>query len=108
MRFGFVPNVFDENAASLMRELGEKLEAEGHEISVPALEAIRAKKALWGVTDEEFGEGLDMVVTIGGDGTVLRAVELTLGDRAPLLCINMGHLGYLNDVQPEDGEAACR
>lgn len=45
--------------------------------------------------------GADLVVVLGGDGTVLRAVEL-LGDATPLLLtVNLGRLGFLAEVLPD-------
>ncbi|MEA2827953.1 MAG: kinase [Actinomycetota bacterium] len=50
--------------------------------------------------------GADLVVALGGDGTVLRAVRL-VGDRGvPVLGVNLGHLGYLAQVEADDLPAA--
>ncbi len=50
------------------------------------------------VSDDELPDRCDVVVAIGGDGTMLRAAR-TIGRRAtPLLGINLGSLGYLTDV----------
>jgi len=52
---------------------------------------------------ESFPGGLDLVVSIGGDGTLLRAARLA--DRAagaPLLAINVGRVGFLTEVGPDD------
>jgi NAD+ kinase len=43
----------------------------------------------------------DLVVCIGGDGTMLRAVGLLDGAPVPLLGVNVGVLGYLTEVEPE-------
>lgn len=44
----------------------------------------------------------DLVVSIGGDGTVLRAVQLIDGSPVPVLGVNCGTLGYLTSIEPED------
>jgi NAD+ kinase len=41
-------------------------------------------------------------VSLGGDGTMLRAVDLVCGAGVPVLGVNVGHLGYLTEVDPED------
>jgi NAD+ kinase len=48
--------------------------------------------------------GCELVVVIGGDGTILRAAELTRDSRTPLLGINLGHVGFLAEADPEDVE----
>ncbi len=45
-------------------------------------------------------------MSIGGDGTMLRATRLSVDSGVPLLGINAGHLGYLTEVDPEQLEAA--
>ncbi len=44
---------------------------------------------------------LDMLITLGGDGTLLRAGRLTARNQVPILGINLGRLGFLTEVQPE-------
>ncbi|WP_051062664.1 NAD(+)/NADH kinase [Ilumatobacter nonamiensis] len=43
----------------------------------------------------------DVVVSLGGDGTMLRSVHLLGGQAVPLLGINLGSLGYLTEVEPD-------
>jgi NAD+ kinase len=44
----------------------------------------------------------DLALVLGGDGTMLHAVHLLDGSAVPLLGVNMGHLGYLTEVEPSD------
>ncbi|QHN06615.1 MULTISPECIES: NAD(+) kinase [Methanothermobacter] len=44
----------------------------------------------------------DMIVTIGGDGTILRTQSLIEGKEIPILGINMGTVGFLTEVDPEN------
>lgn len=46
--------------------------------------------------------GAEMVVVIGGDGTLLRAAELARPAAVPLLGVNLGHVGFLAEADPED------
>ncbi len=51
--------------------------------------------------DEALGEA-DLVVSLGGDGTMLHSVALIGAREIPVLGVNIGHLGYLTDVAPDD------
>ena len=46
--------------------------------------------------------GFELVLVIGGDGTILRAAELARDSGTPLLGINLGHVGFLAEADPED------
>ncbi|WP_213816977.1 NAD kinase [Glaciihabitans sp. dw_435] len=45
---------------------------------------------------------LEIVIVLGGDGTILRAAELTRGCPVPLLGVNLGHVGFLAESERED------
>lgn len=53
-------------------------------------------------SDESAANGADVVVVLGGDGTVLRAAELARGGDAPLFGVNLGHVGFLAEAEPDD------
>jgi NAD+ kinase len=46
----------------------------------------------------------ELVVVVGGDGTILRAAELARESLTPVLGINLGHVGFLAEADPEDVE----
>jgi len=46
-------------------------------------------------------EGAEIVIVVGGDGTLLRAAELARPARAPLLGVNLGHVGFLAEAEPD-------
>jgi NAD+ kinase len=45
---------------------------------------------------------LELTIVLGGDGTILAAVELTRGSSAPILGINHGHVGFLAESERDD------
>jgi NAD+ kinase len=64
--------------------------------------------AMAGVDDGAFADGLDLVVSMGGDGTMLRAVRLVGAHDVDILGVNVGHLGYLTEVEPSALELALQ
>jgi NAD+ kinase len=47
-------------------------------------------------------EGAEVAIVIGGDGTLLRAAELARPAQVPLLGVNLGHVGFLAEADPDD------
>jgi NAD+ kinase len=83
------------------------LQGQGHEVRVPASDAAALTElASLGVPDDDLADGLDFIVSIGGDGTMLRTARLVSGKGTPILGINVGHLGYLTQVQPGEWQPA--
>jgi NAD+ kinase len=60
--------------------------------------------------DEESVRGeisrLDLLVTLGGDGSILRAARMSCGQGVPVLGVNLGRLGFLAELQPGEWAAA--
>jgi NAD+ kinase len=54
------------------------------------------------VPEEEIASRADLVIAIGGDGTLLYAARLVAHRGVPLIGINRGRLGFLTDVLPQD------
>ena len=51
-------------------------------------------------TLDEIGQKSDLVITVGGDGTLLNAVRNLIEYKCPILGINLGRLGFLVDISP--------
>jgi NAD+ kinase len=69
-------------------------------------EVERLNCACAGVPAAELARRADLVVSLGGDGTMLRAMRLADGQRAPVLGVNLGKLGFLAEVDVPDLPAA--
>lgn len=88
-----------ESAAVLAEHLGRR----GLEVIALAEEASRLPGiGARFVAEQELGERAQLVIAIGGDGTLLYAARLVAGRSTPLLGVNRGRLGFLTDVMPED------
>src|SRR5690606_8690875 len=53
-------------------------------------------------------DDLELAIVLGGDGTILRAAELVRDSGAPVLGINMGHVGFLAEIERDDMDDAVR
>ncbi len=51
---------------------------------------------------------IELAIVLGGDGTILRAAELVREGTAPVLGINMGHVGFLAEIERDDMDEAVR
>lgn len=52
-----------------------------------------------------FAEGLELVVSVGGDGTFLRAAHVASRTGVPVLGVKVGRMGFLTEVEPADAPA---
>ncbi|MDD2817171.1 MAG: NAD kinase [Candidatus Nanopelagicales bacterium] len=55
--------------------------------------------------DETAANGCEVVVVLGGDGTILRAAERARAASVPILSVNLGHVGFLAEAESEDVHA---
>lgn len=54
-----------------------------------------------GAVTSALSEPPELAISFGGDGTMLRAIQATAGREVPVLGVNLGHLGYLTQTEPE-------
>ena len=88
-----------------MRSVADWLAAAGIRVLVAdASEAVSAER----VPEDALPERADLFIAIGGDGTMLYAARLAVGRGIPLLGINLGRLGFLTDVSPDEIEASLQ
>jgi len=64
--------------------------------------AMKVKDALAGYGITVTDKNPEVIISIGGDGTVLRAASVAAKADIPIVGINCGTLGYLNDIEPEE------
>lgn len=99
MRVGVASRWDLERALAKARSIVEALEGEA-EVLVERGTAKELDRE--GVPFEEM-DGLDFVVLVGGDGTILRALH-RLPETVPVLGVDMGEVGFLTNASPEDAE----
>ncbi|GAA4693138.1 NAD kinase [Nocardioides nanhaiensis] len=63
----------------------------------PALEVLDP-----GGEEAGAGVGCEITLVIGGDGSILRAAEITQGSGTPIIGVNLGHVGFLAEAETDD------
>ncbi len=106
--FGLIVHHDREQAAEQAADLAVWLGQQGHGVRLPSSDAEIVSMPELGVPDEAFAVDLDVAVSLGGDGSILRAVELTSAVDVPLLGVNYGELGYLAAIEPDDAHDAVK
>lgn len=78
-----------------------------HEGKPAAIELARELAGFLGERGVEVAdEGVQLIVSLGGDGTMLRAAQVAHAEDAPLLGVNMGALGYLSEIDGPHARSA--
>ncbi len=103
---GLVVHAERAAAVELAVHIASWLSARGVEVRVSTREACVAGLEPFAVTEARFVEGLDVALSLGGDGTMLRAVDRVYAAGAAILGVNVGQMGYLAEVEPPDVDAA--
>jgi NAD+ kinase len=85
-------------AAELAARAGDWLTQRGHTVT-RVVDSLRPHEGL-------DGDAVDLAVSLGGDGTMLRTVAMAAGAGVPVLGVNLGQLGYLTEVEPQALETA--
>ncbi len=104
--FGLIVHSGRREATAAARDLSMWLTSEGHQVRMPPEGAAAASRPDLAAESDRFGADLDAVVTLGGDGSILRAVELVGESGVPILGVNFGRMGYLTEVAPDDARSA--
>ena len=84
----------------IIREATQWLKKNGHNYWMPVGDG--AALGLSELGADRSAQDADLLISLGGDGTILRSVDLLGGAPVPILGVNMGTLGYLTEIEPED------
>ena len=95
-----VGRIDDPRVAEPMAALAQHLTKAG--TSVIANASIAGELGVEAIDESAIAEAADLVVAVGGDGTLLYAAELSYELGRPLLGVNRGRLGFLADISPSE------
>lgn len=107
MRIGIYSRVMKTEHRSYVQQLLQALRASGHTAVLHAAYGQQpGTRQLEGLSGETFDgyedvKGLDLMIAIGGDGTLLDTVQFVRDSQVPVAGINMGRLGFLADIHKD-------
>jgi NAD+ kinase len=92
----------DPRVAESVATLLPHLQSRGVRVLVSEDAELPREAPVSAVPERTFGERADLVIAVGGDGTLLYGARLVARHNVPLLGVNRGRLGFLTDVMPQD------
>ncbi len=103
---GLVGRSQHEDAAPVLNELVRLLQSRGAEILLEQrLAELLPVAGFSACALEDIGEKADLVIVVGGDGSLLGAARTLARSDVAVLGVNRGRLGFLTDINPDDVHA---
>ena len=85
-----------QETSSVAAQLAPTLQQQGYRVRIIELQGE-------GDDQEDYSvRGCDMVIVLGGDGTILNAARLCANDNVPILGVNFGRVGFLTELEPDE------
>ena len=105
MKIGVIANVSKPDAAAILQRLAAR--ATHHDMELVTCDETQdllpSSKA---VSKELFPKSIDLLMALGGDGTMLSSVRALQGADIPVIGVNLGKLGFLTSIREEELEKA--
>ena len=111
MTFGIAGNLRKESVPTIAQKVIQRFNSESVDFVIEkSLAAVLRKKLRMksvgrAVSETELPSRCDMLISLGGDGTILRLARQVAEKGTPLLGVNLGKLGFLAEVSVEDLDA---
>lgn len=99
MKVGVLPNLDKRGSSEVVDQLGVLLKQLEIEAYLP--DSICAPNFI-SVSEDELYQNSDILITIGGDGTIIRYAKRAALDHKPILGINAGRMGYLANIEQDE------
>ncbi len=109
-RIGLLGRAGKSSVAETIVQLVDFLSRQGYALVMNEETATLAKLSMCHqcavVALSQLPDMCDLLIVVGGDGSILQASSLVMGRNVPILGINRGRLGFLADVSPETMESS--
>jgi NAD+ kinase len=105
-RIGIWGNTGKPGVARLATDLAGWIEAQGRRPVLAEALARLLHREKEGVADDRLAGAVDLLVSLGGDGSLLHSARLVSAAGVPILGVNLGRLGFLAEIGPDGIEDA--
>lgn len=104
MKIALLPNLTRDNEGMITKEICSWLRQYGAEYACQEedRETFRDVEGLGSYAFEDLIPWCDAIITVGGDGSMLRAAKMTVRYGKPLLCINAGRLAFMAGLESDE------
>ena len=106
MRAGIVSRTDNDGSVALTREIIDYLEEQGIDVSVETDTSLALELQNHNMNLQDL-DG-DFIITVGGDGTILKTSMEMKNPQTPLFGVNMGRRGFLAEIQPYEYKEAIQ
>ena len=95
------PNPYRDRGLALTMEAKSLLERDGFEVVIsPTFVDVPSDSRMQPLL--QAAEGAELIITLGGDGTMLRLARAAAQQELPLLGVNVGHIGFMTELEPDE------
>lgn len=114
MKFGIIGNRSKHELPGVVELLVDTLNRSGVEFVIDGeiVELLKSKNVQLGTVETrnhaECVRGVDIVIAMGGDGTILSAARTVGAESTPILGVNLGKLGFLAEFAPDELETSIK
>lgn len=103
MRFGIVSDRYKDPDFKVLKHIRDLLDAKGVETVFPLNDGSVMPDAA-AKTSESAWSGVDLAISVGGDGTFLHTCHQIYEKGIPLIGVNLGQMGFMTEIEAEDLE----
>jgi NAD+ kinase len=101
-KIGIVSNNNNKRAQDIAKTVYDYLRIKKIDVFLPSGDLMPERYSLPSVESNKFIEIPEIIISVGGDGTFLRASKYSFKNEIPVLGINVGNLGFLTEVDTEN------
>lgn len=105
---GIIPNLLKDKDLKITQMIAQCLVEEGFQVYAAEHIAGQVSEIPFAINEEEIYNTCDIVIAVGGDGTILSVAERAYVKDVPIIGVNLGRLGFLADIEPADLVASLK